>query len=129
MYLLDTDIALFAIRGNQTVLQRLGELSAGQWCISAVTGFEIQKGIEANPNSRASLRAQMFLAAVASLKFDIEAAVQAARVFHDLKRSGRTIGTADEMIAGHALSVHATLVTNNTRHFRDVSGLKLENWL
>jgi tRNA(fMet)-specific endonuclease VapC len=33
----------------------------------------------------------------------------------------------DTLIAGHALAVHATLVTNNQRHFSKVNGLKLEN--
>ena len=61
--------------------------------------------------------------------FDLEAAAQAAKVFHALKQMGRTIGTTDELIAGHALSMRATLVTNNLKHFQQVPGLKLENWL
>jgi tRNA(fMet)-specific endonuclease VapC len=35
----------------------------------------------------------------------------------------------DRMIAGHALSLGATLVTNNERDFRDIPGLTVENWL
>ncbi len=129
MYLLDTDIAILAIRGNRTVLQRLGNLESGQWAISAITAFEIQKGVEAHPNSRSSAKAHLLLASVESLKFDLEAAAQAAKVFHALKQMGRTIGTTDELIAGHALSMRATLVTNNLKHFQQVPGLKLENWL
>ena len=129
MYLLDTDIAIFAIRGNQTVLQRLGNLAPSQWGISAITAFEIQKGIEAYPGSRSSIKAEMFLAGVESWKFDIQAATQAAKVCNALKQMGRPIGPADEMIAGHALSVRATLVTNNLRHFDRVPGLMIEGWL
>jgi tRNA(fMet)-specific endonuclease VapC len=34
----------------------------------------------------------------------------------------------DTLIAAHALSINATLVTNNERHFSKVHGLKVENW-
>ena len=129
MYLLDTDIAIFAIRGNKTVLQRLGNLAPSQWRISTITAFEIQKGIEAHPTSRSSAKAQLFLATVESVKFDSRASDQAAKVFHILKLKGRTIGTADELVAGHALSMRATLVTNNIKHFQQVPGLKIESWL
>lgn len=129
MYLLDTDISIFAIRGNQNVLKKLATLPAGDWAISVVTNYEIRKGVAANPNTRASIRAQAFLEAVDTLDFGAEASEHAARVFQELKLEGRSIGTADELIAGHALSLEATLVTNNTRHFKDVPGLKLESWL
>jgi tRNA(fMet)-specific endonuclease VapC len=45
-----------------------------------------------------------------------------------LERSGTSIGTMDMMIAAHALTAGATLVTNNTRHLERVKGLSLENW-
>ena len=129
MYLLDTDIAIFAIRGNKTVLQRLGNLLSGQWAISTITAFEIQKGLEAHPNTRSSAKAQLFLANVEPLMFDAGAAAQAAKVCSALKQMGRPIGPADEMIAGHAVSMRATLVTNNLKHFDRVPGLMTEGWL
>jgi tRNA(fMet)-specific endonuclease VapC len=39
------------------------------------------------------------------------------------------MGTMDAMIASHALSINATVVTNNTKHFEIVPNLKIENWL
>jgi tRNA(fMet)-specific endonuclease VapC len=33
------------------------------------------------------------------------------------------------MIAAHALSQQATLITNNTREFSKVPGLQLDNWV
>jgi tRNA(fMet)-specific endonuclease VapC len=47
----------------------------------------------------------------------------------DLERRGTPIGSHDMLIAAHALSIDATLVTANTREFARVEGLKLENWL
>ena len=47
----------------------------------------------------------------------------------DLVRRGESIGSLDTLIAAHALSVNAVLVTNNTREFSKVQGLQLENWV
>jgi tRNA(fMet)-specific endonuclease VapC len=33
------------------------------------------------------------------------------------------------MIGAHALSLGATLVSNNTRHFERMPGLRLEDWV
>ena len=46
----------------------------------------------------------------------------------DLTPGGASIGDFDEMIAAHALSVGAVLVTGNVRHFSRVEGLRLESW-
>lgn len=45
-----------------------------------------------------------------------------------LARRGEPIGTFDTLIAAHALACGLTLVTNNTKHFQRVAGLKLANW-
>jgi tRNA(fMet)-specific endonuclease VapC len=47
----------------------------------------------------------------------------------DLERRSTPIGALDTMIAAHALSQHAMLVTNNTREFAKVPGLQLDNWI
>jgi predicted nucleic acid-binding protein len=46
----------------------------------------------------------------------------------ELEEQGRPSGAVDQMIAGHARRLRATLVTGNTAHFRNVQGLALENW-
>lgn len=46
-----------------------------------------------------------------------------------LLNKGAPIGENDTMIAGHALSCEAVLITNNTRHFSKVQGLKIDNWV
>lgn len=47
----------------------------------------------------------------------------------DLERKGTPIGELDTQIAAHALTLGVTLVTNNDRHFSQVAGLQLEDWL
>ena len=104
-------------------------MRADQWVISAVSGYEIQKGIEANPSTSSSKRAAMLLEQVEFAPVTREAAILAARVHQGLKTKGITIGVADELLAGQAIALNATLVTNNIKHFENVPGLKLENWL
>lgn len=128
-HLLDTDILLFSLKGNATVLGRWAKLSASQCVISAISGYEIQKGIEANPTTKSSQRATMLLAQLEMEPISSEVALEAAKIHQALKKKGLSIGPADELIAAQAITLGATLVTNNTKHFEHVPRLKLENWL
>jgi len=47
----------------------------------------------------------------------------------DLERQGKMIGANDLLIAAHALSIGAVMVTDNMGEFECIDGLKLENWL
>lgn len=70
----------------------------------------------------------MLLANIEILNFDSLAAESYGKVRADLEKKGTPIGVIDMMIAGHALSLGYTVVTNNTKEFERVKGLKLENW-
>lgn len=60
--------------------------------------------------------------------FDHEAAGEAARIRIELEKQGAVIGPMDLLIAGTATSRGAILVTNNTRAFSRVRGLRLADW-
>ena len=72
---------------------------------------------------------EMFLAPLIVLPFDEAALWVYGDLRAELERKGTPIGALDTMIAAHALSQQSTLVTNNTREFARVPGLKLENWV
>ena len=127
--LLDTDILLFSLRGNTTVLGKWAKLAASQWVISAISGYEIQKGIEANPTTKSSQRATVLLSQLEMEPITGDVALEAAKIHKALKKKGLSIGPADELIAAQAIILGATLVSNNTKHFEHVPRLKLENWL
>ena len=57
------------------------------------------------------------------------AAEHYAEIRADLKKRNQIIGSNDLMIAAHARSLGATVVTNNVKDFRRVKGLKFENWI
>ena len=70
----------------------------------------------------------MFLAPLTILPFDDAAVWAYGDLRANLERRGTPIGALDTMIAAHALSQQALLVTNNTREFAKVPGLPLDNW-
>ena len=62
------------------------------------------------------------------LDFDAAAAESYGKIRADLEKESAPIGPLDMMIAGHAMSLNYTVVTNNTKEFSRVKDLKLENW-
>ena len=126
--MLDTNICSFVIRRRPPAIgDRLtaAEASARVF-VSTVTAYELLRG--AFDRARFGLLVETFLARVAVLPWDKEAAARAARVHGELSAQGRRIGENDTMIAGHALAARCTLVTNNVREFGRVIGLKIEDW-
>jgi tRNA(fMet)-specific endonuclease VapC len=75
------------------------------------------------------LALEKFLEPLTIVDFDVTAAKFYAIIRAELESKGSVIGSNDLLIAAHALSLGLTLVTNNTKEFGRVSGLKLENWV
>ena len=63
------------------------------------------------------------------LNYDEIAAAHSGQLRAELAKAGTPIGPYDQMIAGHARSKGLILVTNNTREFERVPGLRLDNWI
>ncbi|MBT2326769.1 type II toxin-antitoxin system VapC family toxin [Variovorax paradoxus] len=130
LYMLDTNAASEAVRGHPAFDARLEALPAGQWCISAVTCSEIRFGVAKKPEAvRLHRIVDEFLRIAPILPWDATAANRHGELRADLQARGLPIGDFDEMIAAHALTIGAVVVTDNIRHFSRVPGLVLENWL
>jgi tRNA(fMet)-specific endonuclease VapC len=98
--------------------------------VSSIVLFELQYGI-ARSSQRRESREQLdqFLAGpVVVAAFDAHDALAAGEVRASLAGAGTPIGPYDTLIAGQALRHGATLVTGNTREFKRVKGLKVEDW-
>ena len=125
MILLDTNICIYVINMRPPqVLARFREYRLGEIGICSVVAAELAYGVAKSRSARNRSALEMFLAPLEVLPFD-QAAVWA---YGDL-RARQPIGALDTMIAAHALSVDAPLVTHNTREFARVPGLRLENWV
>ena len=130
LHLLDTDTCSYVIRGAFGALDaRLAMASPESLAVSAITRAELMFGLEKRGKPRALSRLiHGFLDTIAVMPWDTPAADHFARLRATLERAGTPIGLMDTMIAGHALALEATLVTNNQKHFQKVAGLKMENW-
>ncbi len=130
-YLLDTNICIYLIKKHPPeVLARFQQIQLKQLHISTVTLFELYYGIEKNNSQQRNLAAlESFIAPLTIVDFTFDAAIKAAKIRSDLQKQGLPIGAYDIQIAAIALSCNMTLLTNNTREFERVNGLKLENWV
>lgn len=129
MFMLDTDLCIYLINERDAALKEKFEANAGDICISSITYAELCFGVAHSTRvERNSRELDAFRLDLDILPFDTEAGVHYGDIRHALSRPGRLIGANDLLIAGHARSVGATLVTNNGREFGRVPDLVTENW-
>jgi len=129
MYLLDTNTLIYFFKGQGRIAERLLSTSPTEVVVPTLVVYEIEVGI-AKSTQPAKRRRQLaeLLSVIKVLPFDQAAASAAAGVRAMLEGRGHPIGPLDTLIAGTAISQRATLVTHNTREFRRVAKLVLEDW-
>ena len=130
-YMVDTNICIYSIKHKpESVFRRLQEHDPSEICISSVTYAELVHGVEKSQAvEKNRLALALLLANIEILDFDTLAAEAYGKIRADLEKGGTPIGPLDMMIAGHAKSLDYCIVTNNTKEFSRVRGLKLENWV
>lgn len=128
-YLLDTNVASYAIKGNvPAVRRRIIRVPISQLFISAVTEGELRYGVARKPDATGlRLVVEEFLIRVTILPWTSEAAQHYGRIRALLEQEGLPMGNLDLMIAAHALSLDAVLVTSD-RAFSRVKKLRIEDW-
>ena len=129
-YMLDTNICIYVIkRRPPSVLAALLKHEEAGIGVSIITVCELANGAAKSGSARNQAALQQFLEPLSVADFDRAAAAAYARVRAHLEAAGTPIGPLDTQIAAHALSLGVTLVSNNTREFGRVPGLKLVNWV
>ena len=127
-YLLDTNTVSFLIKGHAGVAGRVLAVPMASLCISAITEGELLFGLAKRPDAkRLHLVVQEFLRRVEVLAWDSSVTAHYGRVGASLERQGKTLAPLDLLIASHALSLDAVLVTND-KAFSQVEGLNVEDW-
>ena len=98
-------------------------------CLSTIVTAELWTGVERNPaNVVQREMLEDFLSLFRVTAFDTDAAMHYGMIRADLERRGQTIGPMDLLIAAHARSMEATVVTGNASEFRRVVGLRVMAW-
>ncbi len=130
MILLDTNICIYIRNARPPgVLARFRQYRLGEVGISSVVAAELAYGVAKSGSARNREALDLMLATLNVVPFDADAVWAYGELRADLEKRGTPIGAFDTMIAAHALSLNATLVTNNLREFSRVPGLKLVNWI
>jgi tRNA(fMet)-specific endonuclease VapC len=129
LYLLDTNTLIYFFKNIGNVSEVLLSKSPKEIAIPAITLYELEVGIakSQNPGKR---RKQLneFVSQVTVFQFGAKEAAIAAHVRANLERKGTPIGPYDTLIAGIALSSKSTLVTHNTKEFKRIKKLIIEDW-
>jgi tRNA(fMet)-specific endonuclease VapC len=129
-YLLDTNICAYIQRQRPAaVLAKFRGLEAGEAAISTITYGELIYGAEKSERRSQILKnIEEVIGLMAVLPVPKEAGAIYGALRADLERRGEVIGNNDFWIAAHAKAADLILVTNNTREFNRIPGLKIENW-
>jgi len=130
-YLLDTNICVALIRQKtKALIKQLTAHKPGDIGISTITIAELVHGAQKSNQTEQNMTAlDQFLLPLEIVDFDQSAAVIYGHIRSRLENKGTLIGSMDMLIAAHALSLGVALVTNNTREFKRIPSLKLEDWM
>ena len=133
MFLFDTDIItnIFKKQPSPNLLNRLSTIPIQAQYISTITISEIVYGARKSSRPEYHLKnlETILLPSVNVVGFDSKAAYICGRLRAELEIKGMPLDLADLEIAAIAIAGNFILVTGNTKHFRRISPLKLENWL
>lgn len=129
MYLLDTDILIYSLKGNEAVLRHVENRQHDPMQISIISLMELYYGAHKSERSAANLaRVRRIENSFDILQVDRSIAETFGMIKSDLESQGTPLDDFDLVIAATALAFNLTMVTNNEKHFQRVHGLRLENW-
>jgi tRNA(fMet)-specific endonuclease VapC len=128
--MLDTNLCIEVLRNPRSRAAEHFNANEASLSISTITLHELHFGADRSrrPEYQRALT-DTLTARLAVLEFDDEAASHSGNIHATLAKTGNIIGTYDMLIAGHARSRGLIVVTNNTREFSRVDGLRCEDWL
>ncbi|MDA1044848.1 MAG: type II toxin-antitoxin system VapC family toxin [Verrucomicrobia bacterium] len=129
MYLLDTDTLIYFLKGNETLVQNFKACVDTPKAISVVTYGELVYGCRKSERVTENLAKVHRLAELYPI-IDVTRAVMES--FGEIKAllstAGNTVDDFDLLIGCTALTLNYSVVTNNTKHYEKIPGLKVVNW-
>lgn len=130
LFLLDTNILSDLVRHPQGIvkrwIERVGEHAI---CTSIIAAAELRFGAAKRGSVALTEQVEKVLCAMRVEPLDLPSDRDYGRLRLQLEQTGQPIGPNDLLIAAHALTLGATVVTDNQREFQRVPGLRVENWL
>lgn len=130
MFLIDTDTLVFILRGKDKVLENFNANIQYPRSVSVISYGELLYGaLKSNRplENAAKVRHLCNLMPIVEISPGIIETYSALKA--DMEKQGRRIDEFDLIIASTAIYLSYTLVTNNQRHFSDMPGLNITNWV
>lgn len=128
-YLLDTDICIYWLKGNANVKAKIELVDRSDLAICAITASELYFGAYNSSKIESNLQtAQAFIRAIKILSLEDNALHKFGQLKARLRQAGTPVADFDLMIASVAIANNLSLITNNTRHYKRIAELALDNW-
>lgn len=128
-FMLDTNAISQIVRyPNGPFEAQVARVGENRLCVSAIVASEARYGVRKRGSIKLGNRVEAVLSRIAIIPYDADASLSYATVRLELERLGTPISANDLLIAAHALSKNLALVTSNTKEFRRVKGLEIEDW-
>jgi tRNA(fMet)-specific endonuclease VapC len=129
-YMLDTNVISDLIKNPKgKAAKRIARVGENSICTSIIVAAELRYGCAKKGSERLFKAVEELLSEIDILPFESPADVVYGGIRSELERVGKPIGANDLLIAAHASTIDATIVTANVYEFKRVRGLKVENWL
>jgi len=129
-YMLDTNIISDLIRNPQGgAARQIVNVGEDNICTSIIVAAELRYGCAKSGSKRLLKALEDLLAEINVLPFDVPADTEYGAIRSMLEAAGKPIGGNDLLIAAHAYTMGATIVTANTAEFKRIPSLNVENWL
>jgi tRNA(fMet)-specific endonuclease VapC len=131
LYLLDTNTCIYFLnRSSERIISQFKKYSPSQIMLSSITVAELFYGAEKSKARKKNWAVvEAFVSNFDIAPFDEKSCQTYAKTRTSLEKSGVPIGPMDLLIASISIANNFILVTNNTKEFRRIKGLKLENWV
>lgn len=130
MYLLDTNIISYWMRGNRKVIDRIKKHAPADLSLSTITLAEILYGIEKSPikKKERKFKIEKISSLLDIYPFDEAAAGKYAIIRAQLEKNGMIISERDTQIASIAMANKLKIITHNVKEFNRIDNLKVEDW-
>jgi tRNA(fMet)-specific endonuclease VapC len=128
-YLLDTDICIYWLKGRTAVRDKINEIGQTEIAICVITASELYFGAYNSSKIEKNLiTAETFIRSIPVIPLSNNTLKKFGQLKAQLRQAGTSVADFDLLIASVALTEDLILVTNNTRHYQRIIGLKLDNW-
>ena len=129
MYLLDTDTLIYSLKGHKNVVENFRIYADAPKAISVISYGELVFGAEKSAQRGNNLAKVHRLREVFPV-IDLSCSIMDTfgNIKAEVERKGKTVDDFDLLIGATALTLGYCVVSNNEKHIKMISGLKMVNW-